>query len=213
VIRTLPRVLPPQGEQPGAADESHPMRKVTREVAFEPEGWTPERAATVAAVFDGLAPQWDATHDDPGRYDPLVDALARGGNLPPPCVELGAGTGLGTRFLAPRFGSVVAVDLSAGMLRRADPTLGIRVQADGAHLPIARGSVGTLVLVNALLFPPEVRRVVAPDGAVVWVNTNGDGTPIYLPAEDVAAALGPGWSGVASEAGWGTWVVLRRTGE
>jgi SAM-dependent methyltransferase len=187
------------------------MRKVTREAAFEPERWTPERAARVAGQFDALAPVWH-TRNSPGRYDPLVDALERGGALPPPCVEVGSGTGFGTQLLAPRVGVVVAVDISGEMLRLADPTSGPRVQADAAHLPVGDGRVGTLVLVNALLFPAEARRVLGAAGTLVWVNTHGDRTPIYLPAEDVAAALGPGWEGVASEAGWGTWAVLRRAG-
>jgi hypothetical protein len=57
-----------------------------------------------------------------------------------------------------------------------------------------------------------VARVLAPDGCLVWVNTSGEQTPIYLPADDVVAALGDGWTGVASEAGTGTWCVARRIG-
>ncbi|MCU1496150.1 MAG: hypothetical protein JWM47_103, partial [Acidimicrobiales bacterium] len=52
--------------------------------------------------------------------------------------------------------------------------------------------------------------VLGADGVVVWVNSSGDQTPIYLPAEDVAAALPGGWTGVASGAGAGLWCVLRR---
>jgi hypothetical protein len=44
----------------------------------------------------------------------------------------------------------------------------------------------------------------------MWVNTSGDQTPIYLPAEDVVASLPGQWDAVAAEAGWGTWVVVRR---
>ena len=66
------------------------------------------------------------------------------------------------------------------------------------------------MLVNALLFPAEVARVLAPGGALVWVNSLGDATPIHLSAADVAKALPGGWGGPASDAGWGTWCVLRR---
>jgi hypothetical protein len=50
------------------------------------------------------------------------------------------------------------------------------------------------------------------EGALVWVNTAGDRTPIHLTADDVEAALPGPWDGIASEAGWGTWAVLRRSG-
>jgi hypothetical protein len=53
--------------------------------------------------------------------------------------------------------------------------------------------------------------VLAPPGALVWVNTLGPNTPIHLTAEEVDAALGGSWDIVASEAGWGTWCVARRT--
>ena len=53
------------------------MRVVTRAAAFDPEGWTEERRAQVAALFDSLAPEWH-TRDVPGRDAPLRDALHRG---------------------------------------------------------------------------------------------------------------------------------------
>jgi hypothetical protein len=57
--------------------------------------------------------------------------------------------------------------------------------------------------VNALLFPAEVDRVLAPEGSVVWVNSSGDQTPIHLRSEEVAAVLPGEWRGVASRAGQG----------
>ena len=85
-----------------------------------------------------------------------------------------------------------------------------RLRADGATLPVPTGSIDVLVAINAFLFPTEAARVVSPDGALLWVNTSGAHTPIHLPVEDVLAAMGSGWHAVASEAGWGTWAVLRR---
>lgn len=186
------------------------MRAVTRQVAFDPTGWTPERAAKVAALFDSLAPEWH-TRDSPHRFEPLHDAFERGGPFGRDvCLELGSGTGLVTSWLAPRFDVVVAVDLSAEMLRLAPADVGARVLADSARLPVRSRAAGVVVLFNMLLFPMEVDRITAPDGVVVWVNTSGDRTPIHLPAEDVAAALPGDWDGVHAEAGWGTWAVLRR---
>ena len=185
------------------------MRAVTRQVAFE-GGWSPERAAKVAALFDGLAPEWHTRHTDE-RQEPLLDALDRGAVAGGRCLELGSGTGFSTPVLAERFDAVVAVDLAMEMLRRAPARPGARVRADAARLPVPDDSADAVVLVNALLFPHEVDRVLAPGGAVVWVCSLGDRTPIYRPADDVAAALPGEWEGVASAAGSGTWAVLRRT--
>lgn len=210
VLRHLDRVIPAEAGRPEGANADHPMRKVTWQVAFEPGGWTPERRAKVAELFDGMAPEWH-TRASSERTDPVIDALERGGPwVDGLCVEVGSGVGLLSSLLATRFGSVIALDLSFEMLRRA-PSEPPRVQGDGAHLPLAGGTAAAVVLVNAFLFPAELDRVLMPGGAVVWVNTLGDSTPIHLPADQVVEALPGAWGGVASEAGWGTWAVLRRS--
>ncbi len=219
MITELDAVIPPPATARDGADASHPMRQVTRQVAFEPGGWTPERRAKVADLFDGLAAEWH-TRASPGRLSQLPDALDRGlpaiGWEPPGgpgggrCLELGSGSGLFTPVLVARFDRVVALDLAIEMLRRAPVDVGLRVQGDASALPVADGGADVVVLVNALLFPHEVDRVLAPDGAVVWVNSRGDRTPIHLPVADVAEALPGSWSGVASRADEGTWGVLRR---
>ena len=112
--------------------------------------------------------------------------------------------------LQPLFDHVVALDLSRGMLRQMPDALASRVHADSSCLPLATASIHVVVLVNMLLFPAEIDRVLASDGILVWVNSLGDRTPIHLPAEDVAAALPGSWNGIASEAGWGTWCLLTR---
>ncbi len=191
------------------------MRKVTRQVAFEPDGWTRERARKVGELFDTMAPQWSerATEE---RRSVLRDALARGevrDGTPPRggvCVEIGSGTGSSTPDLAATWPRVVALDLSREMLRHAPEEPGLRVQADAARLPLSDGGADALVLVNALLFPQEMDRALAPAGVLVWVNSLGDRTPIHLSPEDVAKALPGAWTGVAAEAAWGIWCTLRR---
>jgi SAM-dependent methyltransferase len=209
VIRRLPRLI--EGpDRPEGANADHPMRKVTEQVAFDPEGWSPDRAAKVGALFDSLAGEWH-TRDHPLRQVPIADAFERAGPLGFGIgLEIGSGIGLGTAWMSARFDLLVAIDLSAEMLRLAPPDPAPRLQADASNLPIASGTVDAVVLVNMLLFPTEVDRVLKPDGALVWVNTSGDQTPIYLDADDVDRALPGDWTGVASEAGWGTWTVLRR---
>lgn len=211
MLRSLPRIIPAAPDKPKFAGPDHPMRKVTRQVAFEPTGWTPERAAKVTGLFDALAPEWH-TRETEGRMEPLVDALERGCVAGGVCLEVGSGTGFGTLYLAGRFDVILALDIAMEMLTRAPANLGHRVRADGARLPLREASADALVLVNALLFPAEASRVLAPEGAVVWVNSLGDQTPIHLTAHDVAEALPGTWEGVESEAGWGTWCVLRRAG-
>ena len=208
MIRELP-ALDPKAPEPGGAGPDHPMRKVTRQVAFEAGSWTPERARKVEALFDDMAPEWESRHTDP-RMLPLVDALDRGSVRGESCVELGAGTGPGTSVLADHFAQVLALDLSGEMLRRLKPAWGHRVRADASRLPLPKGSAETLVLMNMLLFPDEVARVLAAQGALVWVNSRGDQTPIHLSAEEVARALPGNWSGTAAQAGAGLWCVLRR---
>lgn len=209
IERLLRRVDGPP-DRPAVGNADHPMRKVTRQIAFEPGGWTAERKAKVIELFDGLAPDWDARFQAAETQTPLRDALERGGPLAGPCVEVGAGTGRATGALVERFGTVLAVDVSLGMLQRFGEPAAQPVLADGGTLPVRDAGVGTLVLVNAFLFPAEVERVLAPGGAVVWVNTLGDATPIHLPVDDVVAALPGAWGAVTADAGWGTWSVVRR---
>ena len=219
MIRVLPRVVPEPPDRPEMAGPDHPIRKVTRDIASRPGAWTRERAAKVGELFDGLAPEWHKRSSE-GRLDPVRDALDRGlaaacdsavSAGSGVCVEVGSGTGTATEFLAKEgFDAVVSVDLSMQMLVRAPASVGQRVQADAVALPIASGSAQVIVLVNAFLFPAEIERVLAPGGAMVWVSSLGDRTPIYLSAEEVEAALPGEWRGVASEAGWGSWCVAWR---
>ena len=193
------------------AGPEHPMRKVTRQVAFD-DAWDAERAKKVADLFDSMAAGWTADHQAAERLASLEDALERGdvpgGGL---TVELGSGTGVGTSVLRRHVrGPIVALDIAAEMLRHAPAAAGSRVQADAAALPLADDAASTVVLVNALLFPREIDRLLGPGGVVVWVNTNGDQTPIHLPADDVVAALPGEWHGRSSRAGTGTWAVLQR---
>ncbi len=210
-VRRLPRAVPVEKQQPDDAVPDHPMRRITRRVATVPREWTQEQATEVRDYFDRLAPEWQQDHNRPERLVPIVDALDRGGPFADGlAVELGSGTGIATPAIAARLPRLVAVDLSKEMLRLA-PDVVARVNADGSRLPFRDEAVATLVLVNMLLFPAEVDRVLARRGAVVWVSTAGPSTPIYLSPEEIDAALPGDWDIVSSEAGAGTWCVARRS--
>lgn len=210
-MRTLETAIPPKPGRPDIGGPDHPMRHVTRSIAFEPGWWSSARAEEVARLFTELAPTW-TTRDIPERHDALRDALVRGGPFPSgPCLEVGAGTGSATPDLVAAFGDVVSTDLTEDMLRRFTASTP-RVLADAAVLPVADASVGVIALVNVFLFPDEIDRALAPDGVLVWVSTNGDATPIYLPPADVVDALPGEWDAVSADAGWGSWVTARRAG-
>jgi SAM-dependent methyltransferase len=208
MIRELSDHPDATGPEPFAGPD-HPMRLLTRATAFG-EPWTAERAARVEAIFDGLAPSWSEEHVDRTKAAPVEDALERG-DVPTAgdWLEVGSGTGAGARVLAGRVGSLTCTDLSLEMLRHA-PDLAPRVRADASVLPFADRRFDAVVLINMLLFPDEVARVLRPEGVVVWINTLGDQTPIHLPPDDVLAALPGDWSGTTARAGTGFWVSARR---
>jgi SAM-dependent methyltransferase len=192
------------------AGPDHPMRLLTRSIALG-EPWTPADVDRVSSIFDALAGGWTADHVDATKAAPVRDALDRGDvPLDGDWLELGAGTGAGARILAGTVKSLIATDLSTEMLHNAPADLAPRVQADAAVLPFADDSFDAVLMINMLLFPTEVDRVVRADGVVVWVNTLGDQTPIHLPASDVLDSLPGNWHGRTARAGTGFWLTARR---
>jgi len=185
------------------------MRELTRAIAVDRAAWTPERAAQITSLFDASASGW-RDRDVPERHDALEDALSRGGPFPRGwCVELGSGTGNATADLRRAFQDVVSLDLSREMLRLA-AFRGPQIQSDASALPLRPASAAVVAVINMFLFPTEIARVLADDGVVVWVSTNGEQTPIYLPPAEVLHALPGTWAGITAEAGWGTWLTARR---
>ncbi len=212
-VRPLERVIASTPGRPPVGGAANPMRVLTEALARDAAGvWDDAEAHRVVGVFDRLAGEWEQRFaNEPLRMAPIDDALARGGSITwGTCLDIGVGPGVTTRHLAPRFERVLGLDLSFEMLRQARPGVPL-VQADASQLPVADGSVDVAVLVNAFLFPAALDRALAPGGVVVWISSIGDDTPIYLPAEEVAAALPGAWTGVWAEAGDGTWAVLRRS--
>jgi protein-L-isoaspartate O-methyltransferase len=213
-IQHLPPIAIEGHQSSGAGGPEHPMRIATRRAAgLDAAGWTGELRSQVEDYFDGIAAEWH-TRITPQRIAVVTDALSRGldaMDVPNgPAVEVGSGIGTYSSLLAERFATVVAIDLSLAMLKFAPIEPAHRIQADGARLPLRDSSAAAVVLINAFLFPAEVERVLSPDGALVWVNSSGEQTPIYLSVDDLVARLTGEWTGTSSRAGEGHWCVLRR---
>ena len=184
-----------------------PMREVTETVAFD-AAWDSLRREKVRELFDGMAAEW-SSRATPEREASILDALDRGGLAGDTVIELGSGTGLGTGHLIERFDDVVALDLSMAMLRHQSD-LAPKVQADASVLPFRDDAADLLVLVNMLLFPAEVDRVLRPGGGLLWINTLGHETPIHLSPEAVVDALPGSWTATAGRAGSGLWAAVQR---
>lgn len=218
-VHYLPALLEAVGEPPEDIGSSHPMRKITEDVADDPRSWTPAIAKQVAGFFDEMAAGWAASGNRARGQVVLEDLLTRSELPSGLLVELGAGTGSGTVLLQQHFEHVLAGDLSAEMLKRLPEELASRLQLDSSALPFATGSVTAVACVNMMLFADEVVRVLTSDGVLIWVNSIGERTPIYLSADRIAQALaaqvadselGGSFEVTASTAHWGTWVVARR---
>lgn len=196
-----------------ASAQQHPMRLVTYAAAAEVGAWSGETPRQVQDTFDVLAGEWHTKHT-PDKLAALDDAVRRGGILPPHglWVELGAGDGWASARVATHARDLVAVELSTQMLARSPADGVARVQADAAALPLDDHSVTVAVLMNMLLFPTELDRVVQPGGRILWLSSRGPATPIYLSPEDVIAALPGRWGGVAAQHGTATWTVVERRG-
>lgn len=192
------------------AGPDHPMRRLTRAVALG-ERWTADDAERVSTIFDGLAADWTADHVDDVKAKPVRDAIERGDvPLDGRWLEIGSGTGAGAMVLDGHISTLVATDLSAEMLRHSPAELAPRVQSDSSTLPFPDRSFDAVLLINMLLFPSEVDRVLRLAGTIVWVNTLGDQTPIHLPPEDVLDALPGNWTGRWARAGTGFWLTALR---
>ena len=164
----------------------------------------------MADLFDGLAEEWAGRVDD-AKLAPIADAIERGGVEPGArWLEIGTGTGAGAGVLRHRGAQVVATDISAEMLSRNQVPGVAKMRSDAAALPVPHRSFDAVLLVNMLLFPVEIDRVLRAEGVLVWVNTRGDQTPIHLPAGDVLDALPGRWNGRTARAGTGFWLVATR---
>lgn len=172
-------------------------RLATTAVVARPGLWRVFRGP-LRAQFDRLAGSWEGRRG-PESLEPVEAALER---VPAAAraLDLGTGTGKAARAIARRFteATVVGVDLSPRMVAEATrllpPDLAERVRfqvADASALPFPDASFELVVLMNMIPFFPELARVLAPGGAVVFASSSGPGTPIYVSPQRLRERLAP----------------------
>jgi ubiquinone/menaquinone biosynthesis C-methylase UbiE len=163
-------------------------RFTTNQVVRRPGLWPLFRRLT-RWQFDRIAPQWDDMRSG-DAFAPLEAALGTIESPPSRVLDLGTGTGRAAFLLARRYpeAEVVGVDIAPAMLeeaRRLTPReLAGRVRFEGAdaeQLPYPDASFDLVSLANMIPFFPELGRVTAPGGAVVFTFSGGADTPIYVP--------------------------------
>jgi SAM-dependent methyltransferase len=194
-------------------------RFTTNQVVRRPWAWPAFRWLT-RKQFDRAAPYWDAMRS-PEAFASLEVALDSLKTEPRRVLDLGTGTGRAAFLLARRYpdAEVVGVDLAPAMLaeaRKLTPAeLASRVrfdEADAERLPYPNASFDLVSLANMIPFFPELRRITAPGGAVVFSFSGGAGTPIYVPPDVLRGELAErGFTDFADfAAGNGTALVARK---
>ncbi len=132
-----------------------------------------------SAYFSLFSWVWAGLAANAAHLDPFVAALDA---LDPACdprlvIDVGTGAGRSAVLLAERFpgARVEGLDASRRMLHEAaerprPANLGFR-RADVRRLPYAAATVDLVACLNAIVSPPEVRRILAGDGLLVTAST------------------------------------------
>ncbi len=206
----LPRVLEAVIEPAGAiADGAHPMRAVVKGAAFNDGSWNGIRAQKVADLFDSMALEWKERKNE--GCSMVMDAFDRIQFTTGRALEVGCGTGEVLEILKGYFDEAVGIDISHEMLRNSNYPEADQINCDGARLPFPSESFDAVVIVNSLLFPAEVDRILKVGGTCFFVSTKGDGTPIYLSPYDVRKALGLKYQAFTAASGNGIWTALHKS--
>lgn len=154
---------------------------------------TPGVKRQVRENFDASPDAYERYERATGRFEALAERLfaamrERTRSPIERVVDAGAGSGASTPVFERAGETVLALDLSAGMLR-ANPARH-RLQADFDALPLADASVDAVAFTASLFLTPEpagavreARRVVRPGGTVGAVAPAGwtrpDGTDVF----------------------------------
>jgi ubiquinone/menaquinone biosynthesis C-methylase UbiE len=191
-------------------------------IAGRPEAWRFLRGPT-QRFWERSAASWDQ-RIEPDRSEhlaPLAAACERLGAEPQAILELGTGTGAGSRMLARRFPAarIHGADLSSAMIDAArvnvPPELIDRIElevADAASLPHEDQTFDLVAQLNMPVYLEEAARVLRPGGHLIVASSLGTATPYYTPKGLLSRGcrrhgLEPTETG---EAGGGSWFLARR---
>lgn len=204
--KILDAVMDPIG---GVVDADHPMRAVVKGAAFGDGSWNGVRAKKVADLFDSMALEWKERENEGCSI--VMDAFDRIQFTTGRVLEVGCGTGEVLEVLKGYFDEAVGIDIAHAMLRNSNYPEADQANCDGAHLAFPSASFDAVVIVNSLLFPLEVDRVLKVGGTCFFVSTKGAGTPIYLSPYDVRRVLGVKYQAFTSASGNGIWTALHKS--
>jgi tRNA threonylcarbamoyl adenosine modification protein (Sua5/YciO/YrdC/YwlC family) len=148
---------------------------------------------TEPRVFDRVADRYDETRGGLERGRRYAEALAPrvvDGRI----LDVGVGTGAVATALAEAGRSVVGIDLSIEMLRRAAGRLGANVaRADASVLPVGSSRIDTVIMVwvlhvvgDPVATLAEVRRVLRSGGRLLVIEAGA----AERPDDDVAETIG-----------------------
>jgi len=172
--------------------------------------------------WERSAASWDQRiePDRAAHLAPLSDACDRLDAEPQSILELGTGTGAGSRMLARRFPAarIRAIDLSSEMIdvarRNVPPELADRIElevADAAALSYEDQTFDLVAQLNMPVYLGEAARVLRPGGHLIVASSLGSATPYYTPEALLRKGcrrhgLEPTGTG---EAGGGNWFLAR----
>ncbi|MGJ5180260.1 class I SAM-dependent methyltransferase [Bradyrhizobium oligotrophicum] len=155
--------------------------------------------------FDGLADLYDASRPTypPDVLTAIAHAVAAG-DVPPRCLDVGAGTGISTRALIdvlPGW-TVQAVEPNLDMAARAGAAGLEVIIAPAEALPIEANSVGLVTVAQAFhwfdrpRFLREARRVLSQNGVLAVINNNRrtEEFEALMAVEDFIEAENPDYS-------------------
>jgi ubiquinone/menaquinone biosynthesis C-methylase UbiE len=185
------------------------MRAVVKGAAFGDGSWNGVRAKKVADLFDSMALEWKDRENEGCSI--VMDSFDRIQFTTGRVLEVGCGTGEVLEVLKGYFDEAIGIDISNAMLRNSNYPQADQANCDGAHLPFPSASFDAVVIVNSLLFPSEVDRVLKVGGTCFFVSTKGAGTPIYLSPYDVRRVLGVKYQAFTSASGNGIWTALHKS--
>ncbi len=143
-------------------------------------------------LFDSMAGDWEQIRRDPTYRAGFDDALSRlpRGFLPRRALDVACGTGIACRFLLDRWPEldVTGCDIAPKMVHAArDLVPDASFDVASVHeLPYGDGEFDLVTVLDGLLDPPELLRVLHPSGRLMIVYSRSGTTPVSRSLDQVS---------------------------